>query len=105
MTDNTEQFDILSNSESSQINNFIDKIFDNNNDKKLFFEILSKKLENSNDIAYVFYDNVWMSFEEFLKITSTIKNPKTIYQELFEKTLGDYMHKIDISKLSLDKKN
>jgi hypothetical protein len=73
MTDNTKQFDIMSNSEGSQINNFIDKLFKNNYDKKL---------ENSNDIAYVFYDNVWMPYEEYLKIISTIKNPKKLYKEL-----------------------
>jgi hypothetical protein len=85
MTDNAKQFDIISNSEGSQINNFIDKLLD------------------SNDTAYVFYDNVWMPYEEYLKIISTIKNPKTLYKELLEKTLSDYMHKIDISKLSIDK--
>lgn len=91
--------------DNNYINNFIDNIFNNDhNKKKIYLELLSKYLTNNEQTSYVYYDNVWMPYEEYLKIISTIKNPKSIDKELLEKTFEDYMYKIDISKLSIENK-
>ncbi len=86
-------------------NNSINDIFLNENEKIEYLKLLSQNFLNPDDTTYVFFDNIWMTYDEYLKIISSIKNPKTLYKELLEKTLGDYLQKIDMSKLSIEKKN